>query len=96
MSERRLEINVAKSACLRVGRAREGQVQMIIRKGDEEQVLEEVKMYKYQGVRLGGKNRVFWCQQANVIKEVKWRVAALKAKGQEVPDIVSGGDMMWN
>ena len=50
-------------------------------------------------VQVSGGNKsvsVFRCQQENVIKEVKWRVAALTAKGQEVPDIVSGGDLMWN
>ena len=57
--------------------------------------MEEVNVYKYLGVKLGN-NRIFGYQMDEVVKNLKWKIASLKAKAGDLPDVVAGSDIVWN
>ena len=95
MHERKLEINVGKSASMRVGRKRAEGVKIKITRDGKEEEMEEVNVYKYLGVKLGN-NRIFGYQMDEVVKNLKWKIASLKAKVGDLPDVVAGSDIVWN
>ena len=95
MHERKLEINVGKSASMRVGRKRAEGVKIKITRDGKEEEMEEVNVYKYLGVKLGN-NRIFGYQMDEVVKNFKWKIASLKAKAGDLPDVVAGSDIVWN
>ena len=94
MRERRLEINVAKSGSMRVGRRRAEGLRVTLRKGGKEEVMEDVNVYKYLGVKLGN-NRLFGYHMDEVVRDIKWKIASLKAKAGDLSDIVAGTDILW-
>jgi hypothetical protein len=94
MKERRLEINVAKSGSMRVGRRRAQGIRVkLVREGKVE-VIEEVNVYKYLGVRVGN-NRLFGYQMDDATRDIKWKIASLKAKAGDLSDTVAGTDILW-
>ena len=95
MHERKLEINVWKSASMRVVRKRAEGVKIKITRDGKEEEMEEVNVYKYLGVKLGN-NRIFGYQMDEVVKNLKWKIASLKAKAGDLPDVVAGSDIVWN
>ena len=95
MHERKLEINVGKSASMRVGCNRAEGVKIKITRDGKEEEMEEVNVYKYLGIKLGN-NIIFGYQMDEVVKNLKWKIASLKAKAGDLPDVVAGSDIVWN
>ena len=70
LHERKLEINVGKSASMRVGRKRAEGIKIKITRDGKEEEMEEVNVYKYLGVKLGN-NIIFGYQMDEVVKNLK-------------------------
>ena len=58
MTGRRLEINVAKSAVMKITRSQGQELKIEVDKGEGKETMEEVNVYKYLGIKLGN-NRIF-------------------------------------
>ena len=60
-----------------------------VRGGGQEATIGEVNVYKYLGVKIGN-NRTFGYQMDDVLQQIKWNIASLKARTADLPDIVGG------
>ena len=52
--------------------------------------MEEVNVYKYLGIKLRN-NRIFGYHMDGDVKNIKWKVASLKARAGDLADVVGGG-----
>ena len=93
MTGRRLEINVVKSAVLKITRRQGQELKIEVDKGEGKETMEEVNAYKYLANKLGN-NRIFGYQMDGAVKNIKWKVASLKARAGDLADVV-GVDILW-
>ena len=58
--------------------------------GDQEATIGEVNL----GVKICN-NRTFGYQMDDVLQQIKWKIASLKARTGDLPDIVWGSEILW-
>ena len=92
MTGRRLEINVAKSAVMKITQSQGQELKIEVDKGEGKETMEEVNVYKYLGFKLGN-NRIFGFQMDGDMKNIKWKVASLKARAGDLADVGGGGGL---
>ena len=47
-----------------------------------------------RGVKIGN-NRTFGYQMDDVLQQIKWKIASLKARTGDLPDTVGGSEILW-
>ena len=63
--------------------------------GGQEATIGEVNLYKYLGVKIGN-NRTFGYQMDDVLQQIKWKIANLKARTGDLPNIVGGSKILYD